>query len=80
MVPSEPPAPERVPSLSRRAALLGAVGVLAAAALVATLGFTSGHHASNVLAASATPTASATHQLPTYSLSEERRLEHLPRP
>ncbi len=80
MVSPEPPAPERLPRLSRRAVALGSLGVLAAAAVLATMGFTAGHHDDGALAAGVRPSSSTTAQLPTYSLSEERELIHLPRP
>ncbi len=57
--------------------MLGSIGVLAAAAVLATLGFTAGHRQGAPQAAKVTPTASPTVQLPTFSLSEERELVHL---
>jgi hypothetical protein len=76
VTPRSPDA-ERLPRLSRRALVLGSAGVLAAAAAMATLGFTAAKPlpASGAELAASTPSAPAG-QLTTLSLTEVRA--HLP--
>jgi len=81
------PEPERLPVLSRRARVLGSVGVLLAAAAMALLGFTAERavpasaHDSVVApspAASSAAASSSSAQLTTLSLSELRGHKPLP--
>lgn len=72
------PERERFPRLSRRARVLGSIGVLASAVGLAALGFTSEHTPAR---AGATPSAGPhASQLTTLSLTEVRGHKPLGRP